>query len=224
MRVRVWICVFLRIGIAAFRVFLKKQIRNIITQNQHYSPKKEALSIKTQIALLIFLTLTNQKTKNMEINFLALVLAALSTLVVGFIWYNPKVFGTIWMKEAGMTEEKMKGANMFVIFGMAIVYAFFISFILQILTIHQYGALGMVGGDPSLAKPSYHAFMADYGDAFRTFKHGMLHGFISGLFFALPVVGTGALFERRSWRYTLIAGGFWVISCMIMGGIVCAMK
>ena len=53
----------------------------------------------------------------MEINFLALLVAALSTLVVGFIWYNPKVFGTIWMKESGMTEEKMKGANMAMIFG-----------------------------------------------------------------------------------------------------------
>lgn len=35
----------------------------------------------------------------MKINFLALLLAAASTLAVGFVWYNPKVFGTIWMKE-----------------------------------------------------------------------------------------------------------------------------
>jgi len=28
----------------------------------------------------------------MEINLLALLAAAFSTLVVGFIWYNPKVF------------------------------------------------------------------------------------------------------------------------------------
>jgi hypothetical protein len=40
----------------------------------------------------------------MEINFLSLILAALSTLVVGFVWYHPKVFGTIWMKESGMTQ------------------------------------------------------------------------------------------------------------------------
>ena len=41
---------------------------------------------------------------DVQINFLALIVASLSTLVVGFIWYNPKVFGTIWMKEIGMTE------------------------------------------------------------------------------------------------------------------------
>ncbi|HLF51169.1 DUF1761 domain-containing protein [Flavobacterium sp.] len=158
----------------------------------------------------------------MEINFLALLTAALSTLFVGFVWYHPKVFGTIWMKEAGITEEKMKGSNMALTFGMAVVYAFFIAFILQFLTIHQFGASGMIGGEVETAKPSYAAFMADYGTVFRTFKHGMLHGFFSGLFFALPVIGTNALFERRSWKYTLIAGGFWVVCCMIMGGIICA--
>lgn len=158
----------------------------------------------------------------MQPNFLALLVAALSTLVVGFIWYNPKVFGSIWMRETGMTEEKAKGANMMIVFGMAIFYAFLIAMVLQFLVIHQFGALGMVGGDPTLAKPSYAAFMADYGIAFRTFKHGMLHGFITGLFFALPVVGTGALFERRTWRYTLVSGGYWVVCCTIMGGIICA--
>ena len=159
----------------------------------------------------------------MEINFIALLLAALSTLVVGFIWYHPNVFGTIWMKESGMTEDKMKGSNMILIFGMSIFYTFLISFILQMLVVHQWGAMGMIGGDPTKALPSYSAFMADYGTAFRTFKHGALHGFMTGLFFALPVIGVGALYERRSWKYVLIAGGYWVITCMIMGGIICAM-
>ena len=104
---------------------------------------------------------------------------------------------------------------------MTFIYSFLVAFILQMLTIHQFGALGMVGGDPTKALPSYAAFMADYGTAFRTFKHGMLHGFMSGLFFALPVIGTGALYERRKWRYVLITGGFWIVNCMIMGGIVC---
>lgn len=160
----------------------------------------------------------------MEVNFLALLVAALSTLVVGFIWYNPKVFGNIWMKESGMTEEKMKGANMVMIFGMSVVYAFFISFILQMLTIHQFGALGMIGGDVANAKPSYAAFMSDYGDVFRTFKHGALHGFMTGLFLAIPIIGTNALYERRTWKYTLVTGGFWVVCFMIMGGIICAWK
>ena len=157
----------------------------------------------------------------MEINFLALLVAALSTLVVGFIWYNPKVFGTVWMREAGVSEQSMKGGNMIRIFVMAFIYAFLISFVLQSIVIHQFGAMGMVGGDVTKAKPSYFAFMADYENAFRTFKHGVFHGFITGLFLALPIIGTNAIFERKSWRYTLINGGFWIICLMLMGGIIC---
>ena len=160
----------------------------------------------------------------MNINFLALLLAALSTLVVGFIWYNPKVFGNIWMKESGLKEEDMKGANMIKIFGLSIVYAFLISFVLQMIVIHQFGALGMVGGDPSKAMPSYNAFMSDYGTAFRTFKHGALHGFITGLFMILPVIGTNALYEKRSFKYVMVTAGFWIVSFMIMGGIICMMQ
>jgi hypothetical protein len=158
----------------------------------------------------------------MEINFLALFTAALSTLIVGFIWYNPKVFGTIWMKESGTTEEKMKESNITLLFATSFIYAFFISFVLRFLTIHQTGALGMIGGDASKALPSYTAFIADYGNAYRTFKHGALHGFLTGLFFILPVIGTNAMYEKRSFKYTLVTSGFWIVCFMIMGGIICA--
>lgn len=159
----------------------------------------------------------------MEINFLALFVAALSTLIVGFIWYNPKVFGTIWMKESGLTEEKMKGANMPAIFIMAVFLAFLIAMILQFLTIHQWGAFGMIGGGGAAeVKPSYADFMNDYGTAFRSFKHGALHGFLAGLFLAFPMTATNALFERKSWKYTFINSGYWMLCFMIMGGIICA--
>ena len=101
------------------------------------------------------------------------------------------------------------------------IYAFFIAFVLRFLVIHQTGALGMVGGDASIAKPSYAAFMSDYGTAFRTFNHGALHGFMTGLFLILPVLGINALYERRSFKYTLVTGGYWVVCGMIMGGIIC---
>ena len=159
----------------------------------------------------------------MELNFIALFVSALTTLVVGFVWYHPKVFGTIWMKESGMTEEKMKGGNMLIIFSLSLVYAFLISLILQFLVIHQYSVLSLTGGDLSKVLPSYTAFMADYGSAFRTFKHGALHGFLAGLFMILPVIGTNALYERKSFKYTLVNGGFWIICLMIMGGIICSM-
>lgn len=38
-----------------------------------------------------------------EINYIAVVLATLSSMVVGTIWYSPRVFGNYWMKAAGIT-------------------------------------------------------------------------------------------------------------------------
>ncbi|MRX67018.1 Protein of unknown function [Flavobacterium resistens] len=160
----------------------------------------------------------------MEINFVALLAAAVVTLVTGFIWYHPKVFGTIWMKENNFTQEQLRTGNMLKIFGLTYVFSLMITVILMALTIHQSGAVGMVGGPPKLAeaKPSFAAFMADYGTAYRTFKHGALHGFMSGLFFALPIVGINGLFERKSWKYILIHAGYWMLTLMLMGGIICA--
>ena len=158
----------------------------------------------------------------MEINFLAVLVAALSSFIVGFFWYNPKVFGTIWMNETGMTEEKARKGNMAKTFGLTFIFAFMLAFIMMPLTIHQFGALGMVGGDATKALPSYAAFMADYGTAFRTAKHGALHGTLTGLFFAFPMIAINGLFERRSWKYIFIHSGYWIVSLMIIGAIVCA--
>lgn len=162
----------------------------------------------------------------MEFNFLAILVAALSSFVVGFIWYNPKVFGTIWMKEIGMTEEQAQKGNMLKIFGLTFVYAFMLAFMMPNLVIHQSGALSMIGGSLMIdsAKPSYAAFMADYGDAFRTYKHGALHGFISGIFIALPIVSINGLFEQKSWKYMAIQAGYWTTILTIMGAIICGWK
>jgi hypothetical protein len=39
------------------------------------------------------------------INYIAVVLATLSSMIVGSIWYTPKVFGKYWMKAAGVTPS-----------------------------------------------------------------------------------------------------------------------
>ena len=158
----------------------------------------------------------------MEFNILAIIVAAVSALVVGFVWYNPKVFGNAWMKAADVTEEKIKGGNMGKIFVLAMVFAFLLAVSLQMLVIHQTGAYSMIGGqvtDQTL--PSFQAFMDDYGNTFRTFKHGALHGVLAGLFSALPIIGTNALFERKSAKYILINSGYWIVTLAVMGGIIC---
>ncbi|WP_298532241.1 DUF1761 domain-containing protein [uncultured Algibacter sp.] len=159
----------------------------------------------------------------MEINFLAVVAAAFSALVVGFIWYNPKVFGSAWMKEANMTEEKMNGANMAKIFVMAFIFAVLLAMSLMSMTIHQMGAFSLAQGELGLL-PSYEAFMNDYANEFRTFKHGAFHGIIGGIFIALPILGTNALFERKSAKYILINSGYWIVTMGVMGAIICGWR
>lgn len=159
----------------------------------------------------------------MEINFLAILVAAVVPMVLGFIWYNPKILGTVWAREAEMTEEKMKSGNMLAIFGLSFILSILLAFFTQFLTIHQLGALGMIGGDP-LAEgilPSYQAFMDDYSSAFRSYKHGALHGLLAGIFLVFPIMATNGMFERRSWKLIFINTGYWTVALTIMGAIVC---
>lgn len=158
------------------------------------------------------------------LNIIAILVAAISALVVGFIWYHPKVFGTAWMHAAHLTEEQLKGGNMAKIFSLALLFAFMLSFSLGGIVVHQAATLSLVGGNAASALPSYEAFMLDYSEAFRTFKHGVLHGVIAGIFIALPILGTNALFERKSAKYIFINAGYWIVTLGIMGGIICAWK
>lgn len=45
-----------------------------------------------------------------EINWIAVVVATISTMVVGSIWYTPKVFGNYWMRLAKVTPGEGKSA------------------------------------------------------------------------------------------------------------------
>jgi len=163
----------------------------------------------------------------MEFNFLILALSALVPLVMGFIWYNPKVFGTAWMKSAGLNEEKLKAANMPLIFGLTFVLGILIAMILTQIVIHQWGVFSTLFTDPSLMEEgselntAFADFMAKYGTNFRTFKHGVLHGTITGFFVIMPIIAINAMFERKGFKYIAINAGYWIVTLAIMGGILC---
>jgi hypothetical protein len=40
-----------------------------------------------------------------DINYLAVIAATLSSMIVGSIWYTPKVFGNYWMRQANVTPS-----------------------------------------------------------------------------------------------------------------------
>jgi len=41
----------------------------------------------------------------MQTHYYIIFIAGLIPLMIGFVWYNPKVFGNAWMKSINVTEE-----------------------------------------------------------------------------------------------------------------------
>ena len=56
------------------------------------------------------------------LNIWAILLASLIGFAVGALWYSPLLFATVWMREAGLDEEKIKSANMPKIFGLSFIF------------------------------------------------------------------------------------------------------
>jgi hypothetical protein len=130
-----------------------------------------------------------------QFNIWAVLVAALSTFLIGGLWYSPAVFGKAWMRENGFTEESMKGANMVKIFGLAFFLALVASF-----------NLTMFMGPEN--RPEMGAFW----------------GFLEGFGWFATFIGTHYLFERRSFKLFLINAGYSIVSLTIMGVILAAWK
>ena len=57
-------------------------------------------------------------------DYLGALVATVASFALGFVWYHPATFGTMWMKGVGMTEEKAQSGNMPVIFGLTAVVTY----------------------------------------------------------------------------------------------------
>jgi Protein of unknown function (DUF1761) len=164
----------------------------------------------------------------LELNWLVIIASGLIPLLTGFIWYNPKVLGNAWMKAADITEEKMQGSNMPLIFGLTLLLGLFLALAIMQLVIHQTHYYSILADNKDMADPNSaisqatKAFMDVNGSNFRTFKHGALHGTLGAIFTGLPIIGINALFERKSRNYVLIHLGYWVLTMAFMGGVICA--
>lgn len=129
------------------------------------------------------------------LNIWAVITAALSTFLIGGLWYSPAVFGKAWMRENGFTEEDLKGGNMPKIFGLA----FFLGLIAAI-------NLAMFLGPED--RPAM----------------GALWGFAAGFGWVATFVGTHYLFERKSFTLFIINAGYSVVALTVMGIILAAWK
>ena len=134
-------------------------------------------------------------------NFLAIILAALIPMLMGFIYYHPKVFGKAWMQSLGLTEEDLKKGNMAVIFGVSLLMSFLLSMFL-LVNVDGPGQEGQ----------------------FDSFKHGAFHGTLIGFMVAMPVLVTNGLFERKNMKNLAINTVYWVITIALMAGVIDALN
>lgn len=133
----------------------------------------------------------------MEVNWIAIIVAALIPMVMGFLWYGP-IFGKQWQSSMGFSDEDLKSGNMPVIFG--------ISFVMAILM-----AMGIFFFIEGMHEAG--------GGSFHTFKHGALHGAMVSIFFSIPVLVSNSLFQKNNAKNILINIGYWVVTSALMGGI-----
>jgi hypothetical protein len=126
-----------------------------------------------------------------NLNWLAILVAAVSAFALGALWYSPLMFVKRWMKESGVTEESAKNANMVKTFGLAFLLSFLASFFLAMF----------IG--------------ANAGAGF-----GALAGFMAGIGWVFTFMGIIYLFERKTLAHFLINSLYSVTALTIMGFVI----
>lgn len=127
-----------------------------------------------------------------DVNWIAVVVAALAGFLVGGIWYGP-VMGKKWMGAVGLTEEEIQGGNMGKIYGGAFAFSLLASWTLA------------------------HTF-ATYG-ADLSFTVKILTAFGVALGFIVPAIGTNYLFSKKSKTLFFIDASYWLLFYIAMGAV-----
>jgi hypothetical protein len=132
---------------------------------------------------------------SMIINHWAVLVAAISDLFVGALWYSPLLFYKGWMKANNFEEGDLKKGQEAKTFGLATLFAIIISYNLAFF----------------LAEPS------------TTAMWGLQAGLLAGIwaFLAFWII---ALFEQRKTSYVFINGGYILVAFALKGFIIGAWR
>jgi hypothetical protein len=121
------------------------------------------------------------------INWLAVLVSAVSTFLLGGLWYGP-LLGRAWMRAAEISAEQAKQGNQGMIFGL--------SFVLQLV-----------------AAVVLAMFIGAEGNA----MFGLFAGASVGLAWVATGLGVTYLFEQRPLGHWAVNAGYHVVSYSIMG-------
>ncbi len=124
-----------------------------------------------------------------NINWLSVIVAAISSFLIGGIWYGP-LFSNAWMKEFGFSEQDLKERNIPKTFGLSLLLAFIAALILELF----------IGAEADMV-------------------FGMMAGFFAGFGWVATFLGILYLFEMKSLKAYLINAGFCIVSLTIMGAV-----
>lgn len=130
-----------------------------------------------------------------SLNFLAVFVAALSAFLVGGLWYSTALFGSVWKKANGFSADYPPAAPAKV---------FGISFVLSLVMALNL-AMFLNGPKTNMA-------------------WGAAAGFLAGFGWAAMGIAIVSLFERRSWSYVLVNGGYLCVALTLMGAILGAWR
>jgi hypothetical protein len=132
-----------------------------------------------------------------NLNLLAILVAAVSTVIVGFIWYSPILFAKPWMREMGYDpNDKAKVQEMQKSAGptyFAAVIASLVSAFVLALFLHEMNA--------------------------ESIHYGLLIAFHVWLGFVATVQLTGVLFMKQSMKLFAINTGYQLACYLVMGAI-----
>jgi hypothetical protein len=131
-----------------------------------------------------------------QINWMAVVAAAISTFVLGGLWYSPLLFGEAWMRANGFTGQQVQGFNKTRTFGGSFMFALIMS-----------ANLAMFLADPK-----------------TTVRWGIAAGALVELGWVACAIAVIGLFENKSWTYIGINAGYQIIAFMLMGAILGAWR
>jgi hypothetical protein len=122
-----------------------------------------------------------------EVNWLAVLAAALSAFMLGGLWYSPALFGKAWQRGAGLTDEQLKGGNAGKIYGGA--------FVLSLI-----------------AAATFAIFLGKLPVGEAT-----AYGFCAGLTWVAASFGINYLFERKPLSLFLVNGGYHTLQFTLYG-------
>lgn len=137
---------------------------------------------------------------NVDVNYLAVLLAALSSFVIGMIWYAKPVFGGVWGDMVKLSESQQKK-------GMPKAMAF--TFVASLLTAYILAHVTFLSN-------SY------FGNSFL--QDALSTSFWLGIGIAATTIVTHDAFEQRRMKLTAINVGSRVATLLTMGLIIGLMK